>query len=151
MSYRYRIVQNQTSSESLPRDARRLNKQCGSGFMISSGQAVKNSTQSSPKSLAFQSLTCLSKGMRKTYNHVEAECCTKIPATYGESNATMTNKVNEQLSITTDFSDLQITVLKNGIEIDWRNCSGLSLSEYNLLFSTLVILHTQGKTEVRNG
>ncbi len=74
-----------------------------------------------------------------------------MATTFDESHPVMVHHINGYLSIKTDFSALQITVLKNGIEVDWKDCSGLSLAAYDKMFRSLIILYTQGKTEVRNG
>jgi hypothetical protein len=89
--------------------------------------------------------------MEKTFNKEITWCCSGIPASFDEFDPVMVHTINKQLSIRTDFSVLQMTVLKHGIEIDWKDCSGMSLMEYNKQFNSLVLLHTQGRTEVRNG
>jgi len=146
-----RQVLRQTLYGTLLIDARPLSRLSGSGFMTSSGLVAKNSTMSFQKLPAYLKPTCSYKKMRTTHNSDEAGRGMGFPTTFGETGAIMRQRINKQLCIITDFSLLQMIVLKNGIEVDWRDCSGMSLTAYNRLFRTLALLHTQGKTEVCNG
>ena len=89
--------------------------------------------------------------MRKTFNDFTVAYFGGMETTFDEFEPVMVQHINDYLSIRTDFSTLQLTVFKNGIEIDWKDCSGLSLDGCRDLLLTLMMLHTQGITEVRNG
>jgi len=151
MSYQPRPVLKLTSSGRLPRNARPLNRRSGSGCMINSGPVVKNSIQSCLKQPASRNLIYLSDDMRKTFNEFAVAYFGGMETTFDEFEPVMVQHINDYLSIRTDFSTLQLTVFKNGIEIDWKDCSGLSLDGCRDLLLTLMMLHTQGITEVRNG
>ena len=146
-----RQVLKQTLYGTLLVNAKPLNRLSGFGSTISSGKAAKNSTIFFQKQLASRKLIYSCNEMEKTFNKEDAGRCSGIAITFDEYDPVMVHKINKELSIRTDFSVLQVTVLKHGIEIDWRDCSGLSLTNYNRLFRSLIILHTQGGTEVING
>lgn len=146
-----RQVLRQTLYGTLQINAKPLSRLSGFGSTTSSGPVVKNSTMFFQKQPVSRNLIYSCKKMERTFNKEVAGSCSGIATTYDEYDPVMVHKINKQLSIRTDFSALQMTVLKHGIEIDWRDCSGLSLTNYNRLFRSLVILHTQGRTEVRNG
>jgi hypothetical protein len=146
-----RQVLRQTLYGTLLINARPLSRLSGFGSTTSSDPAAKNSTKFFQKQLASRRLIYSCNEMERTFNKEVAGSCSGIATTFDEYDPVMVHKINRQLSIRTDFSALQMTVLKHGIEIDWRDCSGLSLTSYNRLFRSLVILHTQGRTEVGNG
>jgi len=146
-----RQVLRQTLYGTLLINARPLSRLSGFGSTTSSDPAAKNSTKFFQKQLASRRLIYSCNEMERTFNNEVAGSCGGIATTFDEYDPVMIHEINKQLSIRTDFSALQMTVLKHGIEIDWRDCSGLSLTSYNRLFRSLVILHTQGRTEVRNG
>lgn len=89
--------------------------------------------------------------MRKTFNKSAVAFFGGVATTYDEFEPVMVQHINDYLSIRTDFSTLQVTVFKNGIEVDWKDCSGLSLDDCERTLLTLMMKHTQGRTEVRNG
>lgn len=146
-----RQVLRQTLYGTLLINARPLSRLSGFGSTTSSDPAAKNSTMFFQKQLASRRLIYSCNEMERTFNKEVAGSCSGIATTFDEYDPVMIHEINKQLSIRTDFSALQMTVLKHGIEIDWRDCSGLSLTNYNRLFKSLIILHTQGGTEVRNG
>ena len=149
--YQPRQVLRQTLYGTLLINARHLNRLSGFGSTTSSGPAAKNSTMFFQKKPAFRKQNYSCNEMDRTFNKEVADSSSGIATTFDEFDPVMVHRINRQLSIRTNFSALQMTVLKHGIEIDWRDCSGLSLTNYNRLFRSLIILHTQGGTEVING
>lgn len=84
----------------------------------------------------------LSDDMRKTFNEFAAAYFGGIQTTFDEFEPVMVQHINDYLTIRTDFSTLQMTVFKNGIEVNWKDCSGLSLDGCGKLLLSLMMLYT---------
>jgi hypothetical protein len=80
--------------------------------------------------------------MRKTFNKFAVGYFGGIETTFDEFEPVMVQHINDYLTIRTDFSTLQMTVFKNGIEVNWKDCSGLSLDGCGKLLLSLMMLYT---------
>ena len=63
----------------------------------------------------------------------------------------MNHVINERLRLVTNFKVLEMSIMKDGILVEKRDCNGLSMVDYGRLIHEIIRVYIHEEKEVANG